>query len=263
MGKIKTVIMGDIEVEEAARRSEKTRREQKQRAKSVKQEEESVKAEEAEKAEKMVEKLKRLTLDANRYRLPPGKKYAAARLLVDPKKLYSLSEAIELVKKTSFSKFDGSVEAHINVVDKGLRGTVSPPHGTGKTIRVAVADDSLIKSLEQGGKIDFDILVASPEMMGKLAKVAKILGPRGLMPNLKTNTISEHPEELVKILSSSVSWKTEADFPIIHIVIGKVSFEAKKLEENLMALTKSIGRDKIKSVFLKATMGPSVEVGIN
>ena len=117
--------------------------------------------------------------------------------------------AQSLIDKSSFSKFDGSVELHINVSDKGIRGTVSLPHGTGKQVRVKIADDKLISDLSANGKIDFDILVASPEMMPKLAKIAKILGPRGLMPNPKTNTIGENPSQLVKILSSSVSWKTQ------------------------------------------------------
>ncbi|MBI3558826.1 50S ribosomal protein L1 [Candidatus Gottesmanbacteria bacterium] len=171
----------------------------------------------------------------------------------------NLTQAINLVKENSFSKFDGAMEVILNVIEKGLRGNVTLPHGTGKTIRVKIADDDLISTIENG-RIDFDILVAHPSMMPKLAKIAKILGPKGLMPNPKTNTISENPAELVKILSSAVQWKTQPDFPIIHTVIGKVSFETKKLEENFAALIKSVGKEKIKSVFLKPTMGPSIRV---
>jgi len=202
---------------------------------------------------------KKKTIEA-KYRFTSGKKYSEAQALVDSKKSYPVSDALALVKKTSYSKFDGSVEVHFNLIDKNLRGIVSLPHGTGKQIKVAIADDGLITNLEKGGKIEFDILVASPDMMPKLAKVAKILGPKGLMPNPKTNTIGENPAELVKILTSSVSWKTQPDFPIVHAVIGKVSFESKKLEENFAALTKSIGKDKIVSVFVKATMGPSIKL---
>lgn len=169
----------------------------------------------------------------------------------------NITEAIDLVKKNSFSKFDGTVEVILNVTDKNLRGNVTLPHGTGKTIRVKIADDALVSTIENG-RIDFDILVASPDMMPKLAKIAKILGPKGLMPNPKNGTISENPEELVKTLSSSIQWKTQPDFPIIHTVIGKVSFENKKLGENFTALVKSVGKEKIKTVFLKPTMGPSV-----
>lgn len=248
MGKIKTIIMGDLEAEETSRRSGKVKREQKELAKEPASAQASAGKEEKKKVKKAESK----------YRFPTGKKYSAAKSLVDPKKSYPLPEAIELVKKTSYSKFNGSVEVHFNVTDKNLRGTVILPHGTGKSIRVKIADDALIAN----PVIDFDVLVASPEMMPKLAKIAKILGPKGLMPNPKTNTISENPAELVKILSSSVQWKTQPDFPIIHAVIGKVSFDTEKLAENLAALTKSIGEGKIQSAFIKATMGPSIKVAI-
>ncbi len=228
MGKIKTVVMGGEKAEEAARK--------KKAAKSV----------------KSVKKPKHRSFSR-------GKNYLKVKDLVDKKKTYSLDEAIDLVKKTSFSKFDGAVETHINVSEKGLRGTVSLPHGTGKTVRVRIADDALIAD----PRIDFDILVAHPAMMPKLAKIAKILGPRGLMPNPKTGTIGENVEELaLRLRSGQQSWKTETEFPIVHSIIGKVSFENKKLEENLAVLLKSIGHDKIKSVFLKATMGPSIKVAI-
>lgn len=251
MGKIKTVIMGDQEAEEKARQGGKVKREQKRAAKTEKIE---IKDERQETNEEVKEEKKKTKKVESKYQFSSGKKSAAARSLVDKNKTYSLAEALDLVKKTSFSRFDGSVEVHFNVTDKNLRGTVSLPHGTGKQVRVKIADDALIAN----PVIDFDVLVASPDMMPKLAKIAKILGPKGLMPNPKTNTISENPAELVKILTSSVSWKAQSDFPIVHAVIGKVSFESKKLEENFAALTKSIGRDKIKSVFIKATMSPSV-----
>lgn len=246
MGKIKTVVMGDLEAEEEARKRAEEKREQKRAAKKE------------EKPEVVAEKPKKKAKLENKYHFPEGKKYLAVKSLVDPKKLYSVPEAIELVKKTSFSKFDGAVELHLNVTDKNLRGTAALPHGTGKAVRVKIADDALVAN----PVIDFDILVAHPSMMPKLAKIAKILGPKGLMPNPKTNTISENPSELVKILSSSVQWKTQPDFPIIHAVIGRVSFEPKKLEENLAAIIKSVGKDKIRSVFIKATMGPAVKLEV-
>lgn len=176
----------------------------------------------------------------------------------------NLTQAINLVKENSFSKFDGTVEVILNVTDKNLRGNVTLPHGTGKTIRVKIADEELVSTLANGGGgINFDILVASPEMMPKLTKIAKILGPKGLMPNPKNGTIGENVEELaLRLRSGQQSWKTQPDFPIIHSMIGKVSFENKKLEENFAALIKSVGREKIKSVFLKPTMGPSVRVQI-
>lgn len=249
MGKIKTVVMGDLEAEESTRKKAEEKREQKKAAKGEKGQEKPIK--------------KTKLVQSAQYKFSPGKKYLALSSLVDKKKLYPLAEAIELIKKTSYSRFDGSVEVHINIDRKNLpagrqdlRGTITLPHGTGKIVRIKIADDALIAN----PIIDFDILVATPEMMPKLAKIAKILGPKGLMPNPKTNTIGENPEELVASLEKSASWRTQPDFPIIHAVIGKVSFENSKLEENFAALTKSIGKDKMVSVFLKATMGPSIRV---
>ena len=188
-----------------------------------------------------------------------GKNYLKVKSLVDKKKKYSLPDALDLVKKTSYSKFDGAVEVVFNVLSKGLRGNVTLPHGTGKTLRIKIADDALVAN----PVIDFDILVAHPSMMPKLAKIAKILGPRGLMPNPKTGTIGENVEELVlRLRSGQQSWKTESDFPIIHTILGKVSFEEKKLSENFAVLLKSITKDKIVSIFVKATMGPNVRVQI-
>ena len=191
-----------------------------------------------------------------------GKKYLEVLAKVEKNKLYPLSSAVTLAKATSFSKFDGSIEAHFNVSEKGLRGTVALPHGTGKQIRVAIATDEILEEVV-AGKINFDVLVAHPSMMPKLAKVAKILGPKGLMPNPKTGTIGDKPEEIIKRLSSGqFNWKTEPEFPIVHVILGKVSFDNNKIEENYLVLAKSIGKDKLKSAFLKASMGPSVKVQI-
>ncbi|MFH0864467.1 MAG: hypothetical protein V1858_05280 [Candidatus Gottesmanbacteria bacterium] len=188
--------------------------------------------------------------------------YQKARSLIDQTKVYPLSNAIDLIKKASIAKFDGSVEIHINCIEKGIRGQVDFPHGTGRQVKVAIANDELIDQLNSN-KIDFDILVASPAMMPKLVKFAKMLGPKGLMPNPKSGTISDKPEELAKKLSSGqTQYKSESDFPIIHMVIGKVSFSNKDLEENFAALTTAIGSEKIKSIFIKSTMSPSVKVKI-
>lgn len=258
MGKIKTVKMGDLEAEETARKKAEAKRAQKKIAKK----EPSLREANEVSAEAILPvEEKKIASPAKRgrndkYVFKTGKKYNTAKALVDPKKIYSVADAMALVKKTSYSKFDGSVEVHLNVTEKNLRGSITLPHGNGKTLRIKIADDKLVEN----PVIDFDVLVATPAMMPKLAKIAKILGPKGLMPNPKTGTISDDPEKLVKSLSSSLSWKTQNDFPIIHAVIGKISFEAKKLEENFLALTKSIGKDKITSVFVKPTMGPSVSV---
>ena len=255
MGKVKTIIMGDEKQEEKARKKAETKRAQKKAAKVSKVNEVNIVNEEVKEEKKS--KMSKKSVKSGK-----SAKSIAARALVDKKKSYSLSEAIDLVKKTSFSKFDGRVEIIINVTEKGLRGLVALPHGTGKEIRVKIADDQLVSTLEKEGRIDFDILVAHPAMMPKLAKIAKILGPKGLMPNPKTNTISEDPEKLAADLTKSSGWRTEPDFPIIHSTIGKVSFEKSKLEENFAAFVKAIGKDKIKSVFVKPTMGPAARVQI-
>lgn len=191
-----------------------------------------------------------------------SKAYQAALIKVDPKRIYPVSEALSLLRQVSLTKFDATVELHINAKEKGLRGAVSYPHGTGKQVRVAVADDKLLKEIE-AGKINFDILIAHPTMMSKIAKVARILGPKGLMPNPKNNTISTDPEKAAaKFTKGEVHWKTEPDFPIIHQVIGKLSFKDKQLEENYRALIKSIGDLKINNLTLKSTMSPGIKVQI-
>jgi len=201
---------------------------------------------------------------------PRSKRYQEAAKLVDKTKTYPLPEAVGLVKKTSYTKFDGTVELHLNLNpntlgDKnppagGFRGSVSLPHGTGKQVRVVVADDAILKDIE-GGKINFDILVSHPSMMPKLAKVARILGPKGLMPNPKTGTITEDVEKRVKELShGQVNFKTEPENPIIHLMVGKVSFDDKKLIDNTNAILDAVGRNKIAKATMTATMGPGIRM---
>ncbi|MBI5620225.1 50S ribosomal protein L1 [Candidatus Gottesmanbacteria bacterium] len=189
--------------------------------------------------------------------------------MIDKTKLYPLAEAIALVKKTSLTKFDGTVELHVNLNPMSLgdakgdyRGTVSLPHGTGKEVRVAIADDALLSKIESG-TIDFDVLVAHPSMMPKLAKLAKTLGPKGLMPNPKNGTVSPDPEKRAKELAhGQVNFKAEPGNPIIHMGIGKVSFDEKKLTENIQAILTSIGMTKISRVTLASTMGPGIKVAL-
>jgi len=195
-----------------------------------------------------------------------SKRYVEKVSLVEKNKLYPLTEAISLVKQTSLTKFDGTVELHINLNiqslgdKKDLRGSVTLPHGTGKEVKVVIADDKIIADVAEG-KINFDILVAHPSMMPKLAKVARVLGPKGLMPNPKNGTVSPDPEKRVKELShGQVNYKTEPDQPLIHMIVGKVSFDDKKLAENVDAVLKSIGTSKISRATLAATMGPGVKI---
>ncbi len=198
-----------------------------------------------------------------------SKRYKEVAGMVDRTKLYPLAEAIVLVKKTSLTRFDGTVELHINlnpasIGEKGdFRGSVTLPHGTGKEVRVAVADDALVAAIEMG-KIDFDILVAHPSMMSKLAKVAKTLGPKGLMPNPKNGTVSPTPEKRARELAhGQVNFKAEPGNPIVHMPVGKVSFEDKKLTDNVTAIFAAIGTNKILRATLASTMGPGVKIVVS
>lgn len=189
-----------------------------------------------------------------------GKRYREARSKVDKGKIYPLPEAIKLVKSTSMARFDGSVEVHLKVADTKIKGTVALPYFKVRAKKVRVADDKLLDQLEKG-KIDFDILLASPSFMPKLAKYAKILGPKGLMPNPKAGTIVEDPEgKISKFKKASVSFQTEKEQPLIHTTIGKVSQSQKELEENFKALVVAINPKKIRKAVLTSTMGPGIKV---
>ncbi len=188
--------------------------------------------------------------------------YSAKVLEIDKNKTYSLTEALELLKKVHLAKFDETVELHINTTEAGINGNVKLPHGTGKEIRVAVADDALLSEIEKG-KINFDILIATPVMMPKLGRVAKVLGPKGLMPNPKNGTISENPEEaLKKFQGGQVSFKTESKIPLIHLIVGKMSFGDEKLSENINTMLKAIKKDRITKVVLKSTMSPAIRLTV-
>jgi large subunit ribosomal protein L1 len=186
--------------------------------------------------------------------------YTAKVMEIDKNKIYPLSEALELLRKVKSAKFDETVELHINTTEAGISGQVKLPHGTGKELRIAVADDAVLAEVEKG-KINFDILIATPSSMPKLAKVARVLGPRGLMPNPKNGTISENPEEAMKkFQGGQISFKTENKLPLIHLSVGKTSFENKQLEENIKTLFTAIKRDRIKKVTLKSTMSPGIRI---
>lgn len=191
-----------------------------------------------------------------------GKRYQAVRKLVDANKTYSLKQAVELVKKTSLSKFDGKVEAHVTILDIGNAGEITFPHLEASSKKIVVLNDTILAQIKEG-KIDFDILVATPVTMPKLLPFAKVLGPKGLMPNPKTGTLTDKPEEAVKRLSAAKTViKTEKKAPVVHIVVGKVSQAESELEANVAELIKVIKPVKIKKLALCATMGPSVKVEI-
>jgi len=173
---------------------------------------------------------------------------------------------LKKLKNSAKAKFDESVEIIINLKTDnkkqgGFRTTVSLPHGTGKTLRIESVDagnvDSFVSKLtEKKGNINFDILIATPDSMAKLSKAAKILGPKGLMPNPKNGTVTTDLEKTKKELSGGkIEIKTEANAPIIHSVIGKASFGEKELAENLEAFIKALEGQTIKSIYLKSTMG--------
>lgn len=191
-----------------------------------------------------------------------GKKYQSAKKKVDVSKFYPLKEAVKLVKETSISKFDGKVEAHVTVFDIGNIGEINFPHLESSSKKVVILNDAILAEIKEG-QVNFDILIATPSTMPKLLPFARILGPKGLMPNPKNGTLTDKPEESVKKLSAAKTViKTEKKAPIIHIIVGKVSQDAKELEANVTELIKIIKANKIKKIALCATMGPCVKVEI-
>jgi len=190
-----------------------------------------------------------------------GKKYQQVKKKVNHNQLYPLPKAIKLAQETSISKFNGSIEVHLVVKELGVKGEVLFPYSTGKMTKIAIANDALLKKIAKG-KIDFDVLLATPGIMPQLSKYAKILGPKGLMPNPKAGTITEKPEELAKKITGKTQFKTEANAPLIHLVIGKVDSKAKELEKNFKALIDAVGPNKIKKAIITSTMGPGVKVDL-
>ena len=225
-----------------------------------------------------------------------GKKYQEASKLVDKSKAYSPEEAIELAKKASYAKFDETVELHLRMgidpraADQQVRGVILLPNGLGKKIRVLVftqgegvklaeeagADyagaDELIKQIE-GGWLEFDVSVATPDVMPKVAKLGRILGRRGLMPNPKSGTVVQS-QDLARVVKEARKGRTEFRLDrtaIIHLPIGKISFDKDKLLENLAAAVEAIVKAKpsgskgqyIKSAFLSTAMGPGFKLDIS
>ncbi len=220
-----------------------------------------------------------------------GKKYRKVAELVEKTKVYSLSEAMELATKTNPSKFDSSVEVHVRMdvdprqADQNIRATVSLPNGTGKVVRVAVfcpesehhdakkagadivGDDEFLKQLDKQ-EINFDVLIATPQYMPKLGKYARLLGPKGLMPNPKSGSVTTNIEKAVsEAKAGKVEYRVDKQ-AIIHLSIGKVSFGAKKLEENAIAFFDSLKAHKptklkgsfIKTTSVSTTQGPGIKV---
>ncbi|MGE5309857.1 MAG: 50S ribosomal protein L1 [Sphaerimonospora mesophila] len=220
-----------------------------------------------------------------------GKNYRKLAEKVDAGKLYSLTDALKLAVETSATKFDGTVEIHVRLgvdprqADQNIRSTVSLPNGTGKTIRVAafvptadvkaateagadIAGEEAITAALDKENLDFDVLVATPQLMPKLGKYARLLGPRGLMPNPKSGTVSTNPSQAIKeAKAGKVEYRVDKQ-SIVHLGIGKVSFGAAKLEQNANVFLSSLNSVKpaslkgsyILSIAVSTTMGPGIKV---
>ena len=214
--------------------------------------------EEAVEVKTEIKKTKKVSKKAKK--APHSKSYQKAFATLDRSKEYKLTDALNQLEKLQRSKFDETVELHINTIEMGVSGNIILPHGTGKTIRVAIADDHLLAKVA-AGKIDFDILLAEPVMMPKLARVAKILGPKGLMPNPKNGTLVKDPEKAAEgFKKGQINFRTELKAPIMHLIVGKMSFGATKLAENITALIGAIKKEKIRNVTLKSTMSPGIKL---
>ena len=221
-----------------------------------------------------------------------GKKYIEAAKLVDRSNVYDPSEAFDLVQKTSVAKFDETVEAHIKLgvdsrhADQQVRGAVVLPHGTGKTLRVLVfakgpkADEALaagaehvggeelIPRIQNEGWLDFDIVVATPDMMGVVGRLGRVLGPKGLMPNPKAGTVTMDVTKAVNdIKAGKIEYRLDKT-NIIHVPIGKVSFGVEKLQDNFHTLMSAVIKAKpsaakgqyLRSISVSTTMGPGIKI---
>ena len=222
-----------------------------------------------------------------------GKHYVDSAKLIDRTKTYEPQEALELCCKTAKAKFDETVELHVRLgvdsrhADQQVRGAVVLPNGTGKNVRVVaickgdaakaaeaagaqeVGDDDLIAKI-QGGYLDFDVLVTTPDMMGRVGRLGKILGPRGLMPNPKAGTVTMDVTKAVNdIKAGKIEYRLDKS-NIIHVPVGKASFDEEKLAENFNALMEAIVKAKpsalkgqyLRSITLTSTMGPGVKVSV-
>lgn len=219
-----------------------------------------------------------------------SKRYQEAAKKIDVDKVYTIEEAIPLVKETATTKFEPSVELHVRLgvdiskSDQQVRGTVSLPHGSGKVVKVAVfaeeakqkeaadADlvggEELVAEIAKSGKIKFDVAVATPAMMKHLAKIARILGPKGLMPSPKNETVTDNIKDAVSALKKGkIAFKNDSTGNV-HVVIGKTGFSDEQLNENLNSFLEALKKSKpasskgtyIKSMSLNATMSPGIKI---
>ena len=224
-----------------------------------------------------------------------GKKYVEASKKVDKTKLYTVEEAIKLVKETSTTKFDSTVEVAIKLnidtkkSDQQIRGSIVLPNGTGKTKKTLVlakgaqaeaakkagadyvGDVDLINKIQKENWFDFDTIIATPEMMPELGKIGKLLGPKGLMPNPKTGTVTMTPEKVVEDVKKGMVEFRADSYGNVHTIIGKVSFDEKALIENINSLMSTILKIKpstvkgtyITNISISTTMGPGIKIDKN
>lgn len=191
-----------------------------------------------------------------------GKKYLKSKENISNTTLYKLSEAIKLVKELSYSKFDGTMELHLVVKKQGISAQVALPYSTGKQKKIEIATEKTLEKLKTG-KIDFDLLLATSEMMPKLAIYARLLGPRGLMPNPKNGTVIKKDSDAEKFKGNLITIKTEREHPLIHTSFGKVSMKQEELSQNANTILEALdGSKQIIKAFLKSTMSPAVRIQI-
>ena len=221
-----------------------------------------------------------------------GKRYTEAAKLIEKSSLYELDEAVSLVKKAASAKFDETIEAHLRLgvdgrhADQQVRGAVVLPHGTGKTVKVLVfakgdkvdealaagADyaggDELVPKIQNDGWLDFDVVVATPDMMGVVGRLGRVLGPKGLMPNPKAGTVTMDVTKAVNdIKAGKIEYRLDKS-NIIHVPIGKASFTEEQLADNFQTLIDAVVKAKpaaakgqyLKSVVITSTMGPGVKL---
>ena len=192
-----------------------------------------------------------------------SRRYKKALSQVDRTKLYPVKDAVNLLLKLPRAKTDETVEVHLLTVSDKVAGEVKLPHGTGRTQKIVIFSEDVLKSLDKG-KTDFDLLIARPTDMAKLAKYAKVLGPKGLFPNPKNGTISADPEKTVKEISGGKTrFKTESKAPLVHFVIGKISFGENKLTANLEALIKAVNPTQIVKIVLTSSQSPGIKLKVS
>lgn len=227
-----------------------------------------------------------------------GKKYQAAAKKIDPDKTYNLEAAITLLKETNYVKFDPTVELHFRLgidprhADQQIRTTAVLPHGTGKQLRILVftqgegetlakqagadfvGSDELISKIEKENWMDFDVAIATPEQMGKVGRLGKILGRRGLMPNPKSGTIAQAgdlPRVIQEVRRGKVEFRNETKAGLIHVGIGKLSFSEDQIRDNALSLIESVVKNKptgakgtyVRTITITSTMGPGIHLDVN